>query len=658
MSATIRCGFAALFVGWLAACGAPTMPSDGGTVDAGSRRAASAPSHASTIALSPDEQTLYVLAPDEDALVVFEIAARRSRRVQFGPMPTADVRGRFAPAFQPRSFSLSADGARVAVALERSGEVALVRASDGAITARRRVCARPISAAFFEGESSLVVATCAADEVVLSLDASSLEERGRARVSSLPWGLVVDPRRALAHVSHLHGPGTTTLRLAPTLSIASARDVPEVAPRAHRTLAHGKPRSLYDLALHPTTGALWVAHELHGDDTPQPALDFESTVFAAVSVLPIDASTPSETLSIDARLAGQDGAFGDVISGPRAVQFSADGSLAFVVAQASEDVLVIDVARRVQVGLLRPLEGHWPQGIALTRDGARAFVDLRNTGNVASLELRRDGEGRVSLARRATLIELREVDPMPAELRLGQRVFFTANDTDVPVTTNRWMACASCHPEGTTNRITWHFEHGPRDTPTNAGGVDGFLFRTAARRSLREYWKTINVEQGGHFAPDDTVLAPFLDAVSAFVERGIPAPPPPTVDAAMAARGRVVFFREDTRCAQCHSGPSFTDSGAGNPSLDLAGPLRLWNVGTCNALDRDHEDFSGHPRGACAFDTPALRGLWDSAPYLHDGSARTLEDVLVTRNVGDRHGRTSHLSPRELRELVEFLRSL
>jgi cytochrome c peroxidase len=81
-------------------------------------------------------------------------------------------------------------------------------------------------------------------------------------------------------------------------------------------------------------------------------------------------------------------------------------------------------------------------------------------------------------------------------------------------------------------------------------------------------------------------------------------------------------------------------------------------VGTCNAADRAHADHQGHPREACRFDTTALRGLWDSAPYLHDGSAATLRDVIVTRNVGDRHGRTTHLRADEVDDLVEFLRSL
>ena len=59
-----------------------------------------------------------------------------------------------------------------------------------------------------------------------------------------------------------------------------------------------------------------------------------------------------------------------------------------------------------------------------------------------------------------------------------------------------------------------------------------------------------------------------------------------------------------------------------------------------------------------AFDTPSLRGVWDGAPYLHDGSAPTLLDVLTNRNAGDRHGRTSQLTEGEIQDLIAFLRSL
>jgi len=58
------------------------------------------------------------------------------------------------------------------------------------------------------------------------------------------------------------------------------------------------------------------------------------------------------------------------------------------------------------------------------------------------------------------------------------------------------------------------------------------------------------------------------------------------------------------------------------------------------------------------FDTPTLRGLWASAPYLHDGRAETLTEVLTTYNPDDRHGRTSHLTAAQIEDLVTFLRSL
>jgi len=57
-------------------------------------------------------------------------------------------------------------------------------------------------------------------------------------------------------------------------------------------------------------------------------------------------------------------------------------------------------------------------------------------------------------------------------------------------------------------------------------------------------------------------------------------------------------------------------------------------------------------------DTPTLRFLYDSAPYLHDGSAATLYDVLTAANPGDEHGVTSHLTEQDLEDLIAFLSTL
>jgi hypothetical protein len=50
--------------------------------------------------------------------------------------------------------------------------------------------------------------------------------------------------------------------------------------------------------------------------------------------------------------------------------------------------------------------------------------------------------------------------------------------------------------------------------------------------------------------------------------------------------------------------------------------------------------------------------LWRTAPYLHDGSAATVRDVLTTRNPRDRHGQTSDLSKQEINDLCAYLLSL
>jgi hypothetical protein len=250
-------------------------------------------------------------------------------------------------------------------------------------------------------------------------------------------------------------------------------------------------------------------------------------------------------------------------------------------------------------------------------------------------------------------------DPMPPDLRLGQHLFYSANSDEYPITKNHWVACASCHLEGRSDAVTWLFAQGPRDTPSNAGGMigTGFLFRTADRTAVEDYWRTINVEQGGAFDPEAD--ADLLAALATYVNHAIPLPVPPTTDPTLVATGRAIFERGDIGCAGCHGGPRFTDSGDGNATLDLAGPVVLHDVGTCATApyaDVAHTDIAGHPRAACMFDTPSLSGLASSPPYLHDGRAATIRDVLeLTRGT---MGNIAPLSSADEDALVEYLRSL
>ncbi|PHQ79492.1 MAG: hypothetical protein COB69_07855 [Phycisphaera sp.] len=105
-----------------------------------------------------------------------------------------------------------------------------------------------------------------------------------------------------------------------------------------------------------------------------------------------------------------------------------------------------------------------------------------------------------------------------------------------------------------------------------------------------------------------------------------------------AQKGKLLFA--SLNCAACHSGAGFTDSPSG----------QIHDVGT---LGPGSGQASGGP--LTGLDTPTLRGLWASAPYLHDGSAATLRDVFSTRNPGGLHGPTNTLTKQELKRLEAYL---
>ncbi len=160
-----------------------------------------------------------------------------------------------------------------------------------------------------------------------------------------------------------------------------------------------------------------------------------------------------------------------------------------------------------------------------------------------------------------------------------------------------------------------------------------------------------------------------------------------------ALLGRRLFNDETTKCATCHNGPAgaqmFTDkafaadAGSGNPGPVDNNPYKRSAVGTANIFDKtDPNAIAGEnssfqnsalpipaSRGnLIAYVTPPLTDVWNTAPYLHDGSAPHLLDVIrpcsttlsncnkkgLGRNLDDQHGVTSVLTPQQLNNLVAF----
>jgi cytochrome c peroxidase len=139
---------------------------------------------------------------------------------------------------------------------------------------------------------------------------------------------------------------------------------------------------------------------------------------------------------------------------------------------------------------------------------------------------------------------------------------------------------------------------------------------------------------------DGLALLVDTTAMAAFLTEGRPPVPRTALGGqegeARVAAGRALFASDEIGCAGCHAGAYLTDG------LVHDVPPR--------AADVDAQLVMAT--------TPPLRGVRARAPYLHDGRAATLLDVMVTHNPDDTHGRTSHLTREQLDLLIAYLESL
>jgi cytochrome c peroxidase len=231
----------------------------------------------------------------------------------------------------------------------------------------------------------------------------------------------------------------------------------------------------------------------------------------------------------------------------------------------------------------------------------------------------------------------------------------------------RWIACASCHPDGHHDGRVWQNPEGLRKTTALFGTAHTHpLHWSADRDEVQDFEYTIRSKlMAGRGLVSGTLLpkrgfekaelkaklggrSKDLDALAIYSNsfefvRLSPHIPAPGKLSEAAERGRRLFLSEETGCAKCHSGPYYTDS-------TLQEPYKIHDVGTGN------EDKT--ERMGTKYDTPSLLGIYRTPPYLHHGKAKTLHEVLTTYNKQDRHGKTSHLQPAQLDDLVAFLRSL
>lgn len=311
---------------------------------------------------------------------------------------------------------------------------------------------------------------------------------------------------------------------------------------------------------------------------------------------------------------------------PRALSYHAATDTLYVVGMGSDQLMAIaDVSQSTvhmgwQTTIKNGAEKCGPNGVDVDENGnVRVFCSFtREVATVAAPNL--DNNGQITTTFSAPISTSRY---SKAEQR-GRETFFVGNDHRI--STGGAMACASCHAEGRTDGLSWRIEGNTLQTPLLAGRVDGtHPFKWDGQDKDLHTSLTNTVKRLG----GSGLNAQQASDLQAFVLT-FDAPRAPTPhDGGAVARGKQIFESAEAGCESCHGGDKYAD-------------------GQSYALANGMEEV----------DTPSLIGLAHTAPYYHDGSARTLRALLLDNATVHDMGSTVHLEDKEIDDLVAYLETL
>jgi mono/diheme cytochrome c family protein len=272
--------------------------------------------------------------------------------------------------------------------------------------------------------------------------------------------------------------------------------------------------------------------------------------------------------------------------------------------------------------------------VQLNCRGPRSLVIAGNRAFVAGYFS--DSLDAVDLSAAQPVAEAVELNPghQMTTLRLGEMYF-----NDATICFQGWQSCATCHDDdGRVDGLNWDLLNdgigNPKDTKSLVLSHQTPPVMSLGVRATAEIAVRNGIANSLATALPEEVPA----AMDEWIKSLQPGPSPHLVNGKLseaARRGEKLFNSSDMGCANCHEPRLFTD-------------LHSYDVGTRNAFDKEDREF----------DTPTLRELWRTSPYLHDGSAATIRDVLTTRNTKDEHGKTSRLTAQQIDDLAEYLLSL
>lgn len=580
----------------------------------------------------PDASPIALAVVPTDAGTRLLVANQTAGSVGWVDPATGRVIGTVPVGERPGGVAASPAGTLGVVTLERGYDVAILKLTPGgapAVVGRVAVGPEPRGVVVGPDGRTAFVAVGAGNEVV-RVDLDAKQVTGRVAVGREPRALALtrDGRRLVA--ANARGQSLSVIDVA--------------GFRVERTLELGGD-NLRQVAITPDGTMAYVAGMKNRRfPTTLSNIDFGWVLGQRVFRVPLDGSEPAEGLSLDPM--GE--AAGDVHG---LALLGADASTLAVSCGGTHEVMLIRLDGK-------PLS--WRGGLGrdvmaddLVRDKAR-FRRVRLGGRPTDLAAAPDGKSVYVANYLGNAVQQVEVGSAevvqtvamggperPSLARRGEALFHDADRS-----ANHWYSCNTCHSDGHTNGADF-------DT-FNDGWIDNEQTHQRSRKKVPTLRRVAATGpwtwHGWQTGLDEAVSESFtksmqgkkpsrddVDAVVAYLHTlDFPRNPnlgPGGERSPEAQRGEAVFRSAKAACSSCHKGPEFTDGKVHDVGLGDRGDV-----------------YRGH-------NPPSLVGVYDKDPYLHDGRAKTLREMLDGDHGPESVG-GSALSPGELDDLIAYLKSL
>lgn len=308
------------------------------------------------------------------------------------------------------------------------------------------------------------------------------------------------------------------------------------------------------------------------------------------------------------------------------------GMYLFTLLEGSREVVVVDAWGKRE--LLRFTSGRAPQGAVVSPDGRTLFVHNFMDRSVTIHDISAIIDGAEVAPTLTATLNCITAEKLAANVLIGKQLFYDSRDQRLAL--QQYVSCAACHNDGDQDGRVWDFTgfgEGLRNTITMRGHADhGALHWTGNFDEIQDFEGQIRGFAKGLGLMSDNAfhtgtrdqslgerksgLSTELDALAAYAASLTTSGDSPSRNndgslTADAVAGQQIFRSQN--CASCHSGTRFTNS-----ALNVSA-----NIGTIKPSSGQR--LNGALTG---FDVPTLRGLWNTGPYLHDGSATTLSEAV------------------------------